>query len=222
MINYNVTGPKRKKLVRILSDLTGQDSKYLGMPSCAFQVGEYTVSKVCEITPTPPEDIIQRLAAYGFGGEKKEDGTIITIPREDMTDTAVLRFENMVISKKPLLRQALNVQNTLPMEVTEDAIIIRWFETEEPDDLEAVKILIDAMIRHAKKVKRISPRPVSMDNPKYNFRVFLNSLGFIGDEYKDLRRVFLKHLEGSSARRHGIAEAPEEDGIDASLRKMTR
>ena len=33
----------KKKIIKRLMDLTGQKSKYLGIPSMAYQVGNYTV-----------------------------------------------------------------------------------------------------------------------------------------------------------------------------------
>lgn len=43
--HFNVTGPDRKALVKAMSEHLGVDAKYLGVPSCAFKVGRYTVSK---------------------------------------------------------------------------------------------------------------------------------------------------------------------------------
>ena len=44
MINYNCTGERRKKLVQALTKITGEPSVYLGIPTCGFRVGDYTVS----------------------------------------------------------------------------------------------------------------------------------------------------------------------------------
>ena len=44
-INYNVTGNERKALVKVISDTIGEKAKYLGMPSAAFRIGGFTVSK---------------------------------------------------------------------------------------------------------------------------------------------------------------------------------
>ena len=41
------------------------------------------------------------------------------------------------------------------------------------------------------------------DNPRYSFRVYLNSLGFTGSDHKELRTELLKNLTGSTAWRHG-------------------
>ena len=49
-INYNVTGNERKKLVKLISEITEVPSKYLGVPSCAYQVGPYHIGKDGELT----------------------------------------------------------------------------------------------------------------------------------------------------------------------------
>ena len=63
---YGVTGPDRKTLVAVISTITGIEAKYQGMPSQAFKIGDYTVSK--EGTLTGPENaaLIEALAAKGF------------------------------------------------------------------------------------------------------------------------------------------------------------
>ena len=42
---YNVTGAARKDLVKKIEELTGEKAKYLGVPSCAYKIGDYEVSK---------------------------------------------------------------------------------------------------------------------------------------------------------------------------------
>ena len=41
------------------------------------------------------------------------------------------------------------------------------------------------------------------ENPKYAFRCWLLSLGFIGSEYKAARKILLANLDGNSAFRQG-------------------
>ena len=51
----------------------------------------------------------------------------------------------------------------------------------------------------AKNQKRITAKPREDENEKYAFRCFLLRLGFIGDEFKEDRKILLKNLDGSSA-----------------------
>jgi hypothetical protein len=45
-----------------------------------------------------------------------------------------------------------------------------------------------------------------VENEKYTFRCFLLRLGFIGEEYKETRKVLLKNLSGSSAFKSGAKD----------------
>ena len=42
---YGVTGAERKRLVQTIEETLEIKAKYLGMPSCAFQIGDFTVTK---------------------------------------------------------------------------------------------------------------------------------------------------------------------------------
>ena len=47
--------------------------------------------------------------------------------------------------------------------------------------------------------KRVQAREKPVENEKYAFRCYLLRLGFIGDEFKQTRKILLKNFEGSSA-----------------------
>lgn len=47
--------------------------------------------------------------------------------------------------------------------------------------------------------KRASPQKINTQNDKYSFRVWLLSLGLIGDEFKTARKHLLSNLDGNSA-----------------------
>ena len=44
-INYNVTGVRRKELAQIIGTVLELKPKYMGMPSAAYQIGSFTLSK---------------------------------------------------------------------------------------------------------------------------------------------------------------------------------
>ena len=43
--HFNVSGDTRKKLVKLISSHLGVESRYLGAPSFAYSIGNYTVNK---------------------------------------------------------------------------------------------------------------------------------------------------------------------------------
>lgn len=44
-IRYNVTGAQRKELVKAIADTTGAKAKYMGMPTAAYEIDYFTVTK---------------------------------------------------------------------------------------------------------------------------------------------------------------------------------
>lgn len=45
VLHFNVTGDSRRAMVRAIEKELGAKAKYLGVPSCAFQVGAYRIEK---------------------------------------------------------------------------------------------------------------------------------------------------------------------------------
>ncbi|MCR5540443.1 MAG: amidoligase family protein [Ruminococcus sp.] len=69
-------------------------------------------------------------------------------------------------------------------------------------EVKAQVLLALAISNAAVTKKYCSPAVSHSDNMRYSFRVFLLSLGFIGDEFKNYRAHLLKHLSGNIAWRH--------------------
>ena len=60
-----------------------------------------------------------------------------------------------------------------------------------------------ALSARAKEVKSASAKPIQTDNPKFQMRTWLNSLGMIGPEFETARRFLTENLEGDAAFRFG-------------------
>lgn len=79
-LDFNVTGEERKRLVRAISEYTGADSHYLGVPSCAFQVDYFTISKDGCVSfddradSEEIEGLIETLAQQGFVSQSSNLG----------------------------------------------------------------------------------------------------------------------------------------------------
>ena len=43
--HFHVKGEERKRLVKVIAEVLGEEPKYLGVPSTAYQIGEYKVSR---------------------------------------------------------------------------------------------------------------------------------------------------------------------------------
>ena len=210
-IKYNVTGPDRKRLVQAIAQILESDAKYLGVPSCAYQVDNFTITKDGILSfddhanSGAAEQLIERLCEMGFEAEIEEvtDGLCIELPLKDVTDTAIENLRRMTESKAALIKKALGADR-LDIELMDDTIRFPWFDSiPEPEVVSAAAHLIGKMIGAAKVQKRVTTKEKSTDNEKYAFRCFLLRLGFIGDEYKETRKVLLHNLPGSSAFKNG-------------------
>jgi len=222
-INYNVTGNERKKLVKLISEITEVPSKYLGVPSCAYQVGPYHIGKDGELTfgtEVDQDDIktlMKKLFDAGFEAEMdepaqaetepEETGLIIQIPKDSLSDEDLEKLAKLLEAKGNLIRKALGV-DALPIEADDERISFSWFsKLPDPDEIKAYTQFITKLCEMAKTQKRITVKEKEVDNEKYAFRCFLLRLGFIGEEFKTHRKILLQNLSGSSAFKGG---APNE------------
>lgn len=213
-INFNVTGQARKELVKAIEELSGQKAKYLGAPGMAYQIGAYHVSRTGELSweeGTDAEMLVEALLERGFeavsledAGEDDGDAHLdVSIPQELLSETALLNLQAIIDSKAGLLKAALEADE-LPVLKLKGEIHFPWFKLgSSPEESQAYARLIEKLIDMAKNAKRVTAKEKEPVNPKYEFRCFLLRLGFIGDEYKQDRKVLLQNLSGSSAFKSG-------------------
>ena len=222
VIKYNVTGADRKRLVTALSKITGVKAKYLGMPSMAYEVGDFIIDKngTLELTGKAGseeiESVAERLASEGFTPEEETKGTeaaqtadsgafglCISMPRNSFTDTALENVKAIIQVKGELIRHALRLYD-LPIKISEEEVSFPWFEEmPSPEEVQAYTHFISALCEMARNQKRIMAKEKETPNEKYTFRCFLLRLGFIGKEYKEERKILLRNLTGSSAFKGG-------------------
>lgn len=72
--------------------------------------------------------------------------------------------------------------------------------------IRAYIVLALALNHQALTQKSASYRKVQEENEKFAMRVWLNRIGFIGDEFKSCREHLYKHLDGNAAWRYGSRE----------------
>ena len=127
------------------------------------------------------------------------DRLSVEIPKGDMTPAALENLRRLVASKATLLKKALGT-DSLPMTEHSDRIEFGWFRpTDDQAELAAYYQLVKGLCELARIQKRVSASEQQVENEKYAFRCFLLRLGFIGQDYKDSRRVLLKRLTGNAA-----------------------
>ena len=200
-INYGLTGSQRKELVTAIGNFLGVKPKYAGMPTCAYQIGEYTVTKegdlVWDENTTDATELVEELQSKGYE-EANVNQLVISIPKDMLDEEGIQRLQNLVDSKGSLMKHAFGKEE-LKIEVDEEKISFPWFDLKDDEHVKAYSQFIIAITKMAKEQKRILNREKEVENEKYAFRCFLLRLGFIGDEYKKTRKILLENLSGSAA-----------------------
>ena len=210
-IPYNITGKQRKQLAEDISVALHTIPKYLGYPTCNYQIGDCTLERdgkliipecVADETATA---LLGHLRNRGYVGEAvdTEDRLTISMPRELFTKTEIETLQQIVTARTPLLKKAF-LADFLEAVVTDTTVSFPWFPfTAEPNEVNAYSAFVAKLCHMARRQKRVVAVVAETDNDKYAFRCFLLRLGFIGDEYKIARKVLLKNLTGNSAFRYG-------------------
>lgn len=206
-LKYEMKGAERKKLVQAIEDLTGYKAKYLGMPSAAYEIGAFTVSKEGTVTSTANENLedLEKILAgdYGIDLPQREtvttQGLTVAIPRDKVN---LSKLEKIFENKGDLIKKALGV-TSLEIEEDEEKVSFPWFENIDNEHLMTYTKFIAALCKMSMDAKRINESSKEVINEKYAFRCFLLRLGFIGYEFKQDRKILLEKLSGSSAFRNG-------------------
>ena len=231
-LHFNATKESRKAMVEAISNELGIKAKYLGVPSCAYQVGEYRIEKdgtlifenenieesseiidacvmATGITPseweknTEPEEA----AEIAEPTESESTGLTVSLPLDNVM---VGNLTRLLEVKGQLIKKALGISE-LPIEIGEDTISFPWFsKLPDADTARAYTNFIAALCKMSKEQKRITASEKEVENEKYAFRCFLLRLGFIGAEYKTDRKILLQNLSGSSAFKSGAKKGGEE------------
>ena len=229
-IRYNVTGAKRKELVKVIADATGARAEYKFMPTCNYAIDCFTVTRDGTLLfddradSEKVERVLESIAAAGFarapqdgeeqpfGEETKEAAEAAdTAPQEEnvgltveipLDKVAVGNLTKLLDAKGNLVRKALGITD-LRIEVLDDRVAFPWFSQVDADSAAAYTHFIFALCEMSRNAKRVTATEKPVDNEKYAFRCFLLRLGFIGNEYKMERKILLKNLTGSSAFKNG-------------------
>ena len=224
VLHFNVKGENRKAMVKVIEKELGVKAKYLGVPSCAYQVGEYRVERDGTLSFEKDDiDEISRvvdacITATGYTPEGWEENSqeesaenhielTVTMPIEKVE---VKNLINLLTAKGELIKKALGI-DSVEFEVDEDEATVSfpWFKSISPEEGKTYTTFISSLCQMSLNQKRITAKAKDNENEKYAFRCFLLRLGFIGDEYKADRKILLKNLTGSSAFKSGAKKGGE-------------
>lgn len=220
-IKFNTTGPDRKRMVNTIAEALEAKPTYLGAPSMAYRIGDYTVDRNGTLIFDDQNDseeverVLETLLDAGFEcdpwerkepkpaetTESKADGLTITIPLNGLDPSACDRLMKLVDSKAALIKKALNAARLdIKPEWDADRISFPWFDRIPSfDEIQAYSAFINALCKMAKESIRVTAKEKEVESEKYAFRGFLLRLGFVGSDSKEERKTLLKNLSGSAA-----------------------
>jgi hypothetical protein len=225
-ITFNVKGAERKSLAGAISMELNAPTKYLGMPTAAYEIGGYHIDKNGTVTGEDNSDLVKKLEAQGFTGEveyadlppcegegpepsaeveeEAYDNLVVEIPLTGFTPEKLDNLVKLVNAKDTLLKMALEADD-LPIKQTADTLQFPWFKGAiDAEHAKAYSTLISLLCKTALKKKRVTAKEKEIDgSPKFAFRCFLLTLGFIGVEYKAARKILLSRLSGNSSWKNG-------------------
>ena len=87
-IRFNIEKSQRKALAQKIGELTGSEVKYLGVPSCGYQIGAYTLDKeaVLSFADRMDTEVIEKvldgLDKAGYTSEDEPEALTISMPRD--------------------------------------------------------------------------------------------------------------------------------------------
>ena len=232
VLGFYVKGENRKAMVKAIEEELGVKAKYLKVPSCAYQVGEYRVEKdgalSFEMGDTEEASRVVEACIKATGyipkgwkenkqeskeenkqEEPEEEGIELTvsIPIEKVE---VAKLTNLLKAKGNLIKKALGIDSVeIKIDEEKGTVSFPWFKNISPQEGKTYTTFISSLCQMSVNQKRITAKAKDNENEKYAFRCFLLRLGFIGDEYKDDRKILLKNLTGSAAFKSGAKKGGE-------------
>ena len=140
VILFNVDGESRKAMVKAIENELGVKATYLGVPSCAYQIGGFKVGKLGElefadgeITEEISRVIDACILATGFTPEglteeespQENDAPLFTIS-VPLDKVKVGNLTALVDAKAGLIRKALGAQD-IRIDEDEEKVSFPWF-----------------------------------------------------------------------------------------------
>ena len=176
-INYNVTGAERKSLVGAISQELNVQIKYLGAPTFAYEIGEYTIDKTGTVTGPDNRDLIADLCGlHSFGAVTEE----YDAPLPEISETPA--FEDLAMTEREELglgrerRDPIGENGMQASDVPEpDSLTIEYpLEGFTPEKLDNLNKLVTAKAPLLKAALDAEDLPIEKTNDTLRFPWFGN------------------------------------------------
>jgi hypothetical protein len=146
-IRMETTAENRKDLVRAIENFLGERSVYLGPPTFAYRIGEFTVDRECAVlteNEQKAEEVRAMLHERGLCEAVEEqteyaDSSSIKVPLEGATAQTIINLMNMIHSKQYLINRAIGTEGFR----VNDALITALENTEAATADEALHFITE-------------------------------------------------------------------------------
>ena len=161
---FNATGERRKEMVKVISGIVGMKAVYMRMPTCAYAISNFTVSKEGTLVwdertdSGTVEKVLAGLAQAGFTAELEETAEAQAEPQDSAEETAEAQMEPEAPTEEQ--QEGIGLTVSLPRESFTDAA------------LENLHRLVDAKAALIKKALAVESLPVEADEEKVSFPWF--------------------------------------------------
>ena len=157
VILFNVDGEGRKSMVKAIENELGLKATYLGVPSCAYQIGDFKVGKLGELEFADgeiTEEISRVIDACILATDVTPEGLpeVESAPQDEapmltvsipLDNVKVGNLTALVDAKAGLIRKALGVQD-LRIDVDEEKVSFPWFSGNlDADTVQAYLLFAD-------------------------------------------------------------------------------
>jgi hypothetical protein len=220
----------RKEKVKILGKHLGIKPKYLGVPSFAYEVGDFTITRDGTIINKAGDEmkLDEILNSSEETIETEFDSIEISFPMEGHDERTIKNLLNMIYSKQSLIKKVfdcsenivekelideistleslseilttINKENCKGIDFNDEKLTFNFIK----GDIQTSSEFLSLLIKKAKELKYATSKQVETDNDKYSFRTWLIRLGMVGADYKEHRKFLLSKLTGSSAFRNRL------------------
>ena len=159
-VNYNATGKERKRLAQAIGNAIGVDTIYKGVPTCAYEIGYFTVDRKRTLIFDDAADshevelVFDAIAAAGFAPQDADDderGIAIQMPM--MSGDEISRLEALIESKESLIRKSIGADSLMVGE-KDGKLDFPWFSVDSsPEEIRAYMDSVTALCAKARDAK---------------------------------------------------------------------
>ena len=184
-VKYNVTGERRKEMVEVISGIVGMRAVYMRMPTCAYAISNFKVSKEGTLiyddrsSSEVVEKVLEGLAQAGFEAENSAT---------EATETADENTEGELSEESENEPQEANVGCGCPVDTScearsTDRADRRDLTVELPREsftdsaLENLQKLVDSKATLMKKALAVDALPIEITRERVSFPWFSEADG---------------------------------------------